>query len=43
MHRLAELALGVVAVEDDTVDGDCDGLDDNFNDAANERPRLRTG
>lgn len=40
VHGFAELALRVVAVEDDAVDGDCDGFDDDFNDAADERPRL---
>lgn len=40
VHCLAELALGVVAVEDDTVDGDCDGLHDDFDDAADDGPGL---
>lgn len=40
VHCLAELALGVVAVEDDTVDGNGDSLDDNFDDAADDGPRL---
>jgi hypothetical protein len=34
------LTLGVVAVEDDAVDGDGDGLDDNFDDAADDGPGL---
>jgi hypothetical protein len=36
VHGLAELTLGVVAVEDDTVDNDCDSLDHNLNDTADE-------
>lgn len=40
VHCFAELVLGVVTVEDDAVDDNCDGLDDNFDDAANEGPRL---
>lgn len=40
VHCLAELALGVVAVEDDAVDGNGDGLDDHFDDAADDGPGL---
>jgi hypothetical protein len=40
VHCLAELALGVVAVEDDAVDGDGDGLDNDFDDAADDGPGL---
>lgn len=40
VHCLAELTLGVVAVEDDTVDGNCDSLDNDFNDAADNGPGL---
>lgn len=40
VHCLAELALGVVAVEDNAVDGDGDGLDDDFDDAADDGPGL---
>lgn len=38
VHGLAELALGVVTVKDNSIDGDGDGLDNNLNDAANEGP-----
>jgi hypothetical protein len=40
VHCFAELVLGVVTVEDDAVDANCDSLDNNFDDAANEGPRL---
>lgn len=36
-----EAALGVVAVEDDRVEGDADDLDDNLDDHANETPVLQ--
>jgi hypothetical protein len=39
-HGLAQTTLGVVAVKDDTVDGDGQRLDDDFNDAADESPVL---
>ena len=38
VHGLAQLALGVVTIKDNSVDGDGDGLDNNLNDAANEGP-----
>ncbi len=40
VHGFAELALGVVAVEDYAVDGYCDGFDDDFDDATDECPGL---
>jgi hypothetical protein len=43
VHCLAELALGVVAVEDYAVDGDGDGFDDDFDDAADDGPGLGGG
>lgn len=39
-HRLAELAFGVEAVEDNGVNGNSDGLDDDFNDGADKGPVL---
>jgi hypothetical protein len=39
-HGLAELALGPEAVEDDGVNDDAEGLDDDFNDAADKGPVL---
>lgn len=35
-HRFAQLAFGVEAVEDDTIDGDSDDLDDDFDDGADK-------
>lgn len=40
VHGLTKLAFGVVAVEDDAIDGDGDGLDDDFDDAAYKGPGL---
>ena len=40
VHGLAELAFGVVAVEDDAIDDNGDGLDDDFDDAADKGPGL---
>lgn len=40
-HGLSELALGPETVEDDCVDDDAEGFDDDFDDAADERPVLR--
>lgn len=42
VHRLAELAFGPEAVEDDGVDGDDENLDYDFDDAADESPVLHT-
>lgn len=39
-HGLAELALRPESVEDDGVDDDAEGLDDDFDNAAYERPVL---
>lgn len=36
-----KLALGVVSVEDDAIDQDSEGLDDYFNDTANQGPGLQ--
>ena len=41
VHGLAELVFAVEAVEDDRVDGDGDELDDDFDDAADQRPVLQ--
>jgi hypothetical protein len=35
-HRFPETALGVVAVEGDAVDEDCEDFDDDFDDAADQ-------
>ena len=35
-HRLSELALGVETVEDYTIDSQCEDLDHDFDDAADE-------
>lgn len=40
VHGLAKTLLGVVSVEDDGVEEDGDALQDDFNEAANQRPRL---
>jgi hypothetical protein len=40
IHGLAELALGVVTVEDNAVQGDNEGLYDNFDDTADQGPGL---
>lgn len=40
IYCFVELVLGVVAVDDDAVDANCDSLHDNFDDAANEGLRL---
>ena len=40
VHGLTQATLGVVAVEDDAVDQDRHGFHDNFDDAADQRPRL---
>ena len=39
-HRLGELALAVVAVEDDGVERDGDHFDDDLDDDANDGPVL---
>jgi len=41
-HGLAELALGVEAVEDDAVNCDCEDFDYHFDDAADEGPVLKS-
>lgn len=40
VHGLVELALAVVAVEDDAVQGDADDLDDDLDDDADQAPVL---
>jgi hypothetical protein len=42
-HGLAELALRPKAVENNTVNGDDEDFDDNFNDAAYKCPVLVIG
>lgn len=42
VHRFVEAAFGVVAVEDDAVDGDGDDFDDDLDQGANEGPALST-
>lgn len=39
-HGLAELALGPEAVEDNSVNGNDEDLDDDFDDAADKSPVL---
>ena len=41
VHALVQFALGVEAVEDDGVDGDCYYFDDDFDDGADEGPVLK--
>jgi len=41
-HGLSQTALGVVAVECDAVDGDSDDFDDDFYNAADQGPVLKT-
>ena len=43
VHALVQFALGVEAVEDDGVDGDCYYFDDDFDDGADEGPVLGGG
>lgn len=41
-HRLAKLSLGVEAVEDNSVDGNGEDLNNNLDDGAYQRPVLET-
>jgi hypothetical protein len=43
IHRLAELPLGVVSVEYDTIDDDGESFYNDFDDAANQGPGLKRG
>jgi hypothetical protein len=38
VHGLAKTLLGIVSVEDDSVQDDCDALDYDLNQTANKRP-----
>ncbi len=40
VHRLVEATFGVVAIEDDAVDGDGDDFDDNLDESTDKCPML---